>query len=104
MRRIMFLAIFATICSISFAQNNSSKDLYLTKSFSDAGFKKIDAETTHGDIAVSVVPATDTRVEVYVRSSNNYDMLSKEQIQKKLDEYYTISVSLTGETLRAVAY
>jgi DUF4097 and DUF4098 domain-containing protein YvlB len=104
MRRIFFVAIFATICSVSVAQNNSSKDLYLTKSFSDAGFKKIDAETTHGDIAVSVVPAAETRIEVYVRSSNSYDMLSKEQIQKKMDEYYTLSVSLTGETLRAVAH
>ena len=44
MRKIIFVAIFATVYSVSVAQTNSSKDLYLTKSFKDAGFKKIDAE------------------------------------------------------------
>ncbi len=104
MRRIFFVAIFAVICSVTVAQNNSSKDLYLTKSFNDAGFKKIDVETSHGDISVSVVPAAETRVEVYVHSNNFYDILTKEQIQKKLDEYYTLNVSLSGDALRAVAH
>ncbi len=104
MRRIIFVAIFATVYSISVGQTNSSKYLYLTKSFKDAGFKKIDAETSHGDIVVSVVPAADTRIEVYVRSSNGLLELSKEEIQKKLDEYYTLDVSLSGDALRAVAH
>ncbi len=104
MRKILFVAIFATVCSISFAQTNSSKDLYLTKSFNDAGFNKIDAETSHGDIAVSVVPSADTRIEVYVRSSNSLIHLSKEEIQKKLAEYYTLDASLAANVLRAVAH
>jgi DUF4097 and DUF4098 domain-containing protein YvlB len=104
MRKIIFLAIFATVYSISFAQNNSSKDLYLTKSFNDAGFKKIDVETSHGDIDVSVVPAADSRIEVYVRSSDSYEELSKEQIKKRLDEYYTLDISIAPDVVRAVAY
>ena len=104
MRRIFFVAIFATICSVSVAQDNSSKDLYLSKSFNDAGFKKIDAETTHGDIAVSVVPAANTRIEVYIRSSDSYEELSKEQIKKRLDEYYTLDISLTADVVRAVVH
>jgi Putative adhesin len=104
MRRIFFLAILATVYSVSFAQTPSSKDLYLTKSFSDADFKKIDAETTHGDIAVSVVPTADTRIEVYVRSSNSNEELSKEEIKKRLDEYYTLDVSLAADVVRAVAH
>ncbi len=83
---------------------NSSKDLYLTKSFNDADFKKIDAETTHGDIAVSVVPAASTRIEVYIRSSDSYEELSKEQIKKRLDEYYTLDISLTSDEVRAVVH
>jgi hypothetical protein len=86
MRKIIFVAIFATAYSVSLAQTNSSRDLYLTKSFNDASFKKINAETSHGNIAVSVVPAADTRIEVYIRSSNSNEELSKEEIQKKLDE------------------
>ena len=85
MRKIIFVAIFATVYTVSVAQTNSSKDLYLTKSFNDASFKKINAETSHGDIAVSDVPAAGSRVEVYVRSSNSNEELSKEDIQKKLD-------------------
>jgi hypothetical protein len=104
MRKIIFVAILATVYSVSVAQTNSSKDLYLTKSFNDAGFKKIDAETSHGDIAVSVVPAADTRIEVYVHSSNSLMELSKQEIQKKLDEYYTLDVLLAADVLRAVVH
>jgi DUF4097 and DUF4098 domain-containing protein YvlB len=104
MRRIFFLAILATLCSVSSAQAQSSKDLYLTKSFSDADFKKIDAETSHGDISVSAVPAADTRIEVYVRSSNSNEELSKEEIKKRLDEYYTLDLSLSADEVRAVAH
>jgi DUF4097 and DUF4098 domain-containing protein YvlB len=104
MRRIFFLAMLATVYSVSFAQNNSSKDLYLTKSFSDGAFKKINAETTHGDIAVSVVPASETRIEVYIRSGNSYEELSKEEIKKRLDEYYTMDITLTAEEVRAVVH
>ncbi len=104
MRRIFFVAILATVFSVSFAQTQSSKDLYLTKSFNDADFKKIDAETSHGDIAVSVVPAANTRIEVYVRSSNSYEELSKEEIKKRLDEYYTLNLSLTADVVRAIAH
>ena len=104
MRKIIFVAIFATVYSSSVAQTNSSKGLYLTKSFNDASFKKIYAETSHGDIAVSDVPAADTRVEVYVRANNMNEELSKEEIQKKLDEYYTLDVSLAADEVRAVVH
>src|SRR5277367_5750839 len=104
MKRIIFVAIFAIVYSVSFAQNYTSKELYLTKSFNDAGFKKIDAETTHGNIEVSVVPAADTRIEVYVRSSDSYEELSKEEIKRRLDEHYTLDVSLAPDALRAFAH
>ncbi len=104
MRRILFLVILAMVYSLSFVNAQSSKDLYLTKSFSDAAFKKIDAETTHGDIAVSVVPATNARVEVYIRSSDSHEDLTKEEIKKRLDEYYTLDVSLDADVIRAVAH
>ena len=57
--------------------------------------------TSHGDISVSDVPASQTRVEVYVRSSKWNQELSKQEIQNKLDEYYTLEISLSGDVLKA---
>ena len=49
------------------------------------------------------MPASETRVEVYVRSSKWNQELSRQEIQKKLDEYYTLEVALSGEVLNATA-
>jgi DUF4097 and DUF4098 domain-containing protein YvlB len=103
MKKIISAIICATLFSVSNAQVNSPKDLYLTKPLKDASLKKITAETSHGNINVSVVPATDARLEVYVRPNNNDEQLSKEEIQKKLDEYYSIEISISGDLLSAVA-
>jgi len=73
------------------------------KFLKDQHFGKINAETSHGDIAVSVVPASDTRIEVFVRSNNNNEQLSKAEIQKLLDENYTLDISVSGDQLTAVA-
>ncbi len=102
MRKIAFAIALISACSVSHAQFESAKDLYLTKSFKDSPFKKINAETTHGNIFVSVVPATEAKIEVYVRSSNSDVFLSKEEIQKKLDEYYSIDISVSGDMLSAI--
>ena len=101
MKNIAFAFILAASCLALQAQNSDSDHLYTTKSFKDASPKKIIAGTSHGNISVSVVPASQTRVEVYVRSSNSNQELSKQEIQKKLDEYYTLEISLSGDVLNA---
>ena len=104
MRKIIFATIFAATCSVTIAQSGSSKDPYLTKSFKDVSFKKINAETSHGNITVSIVPASDAKVEVYVNPTNDNDRLTKEEIQKKLDEYYSIDISVSGDLLSAIVH
>ena len=102
MKKIALIAILlAGICSVGKAQF-SSKDLFLTKSFNGAAFTKITVETSHGDIDVSSVSATESKVEVFVRPSNSDLFMSKEEIQKKMDEYYKLDVSVSGDMLNVI--
>jgi DUF4097 and DUF4098 domain-containing protein YvlB len=103
MKNIAFAFVLAASCLALQAQNSESDHLYTTKSFRDASPKKITAATSHGNISVSDVPAAQTRVEVYVRSNKWNQELSKEEIQKRLDEYYTLEISLTGDVLNVTA-
>ena len=103
MKNIAFVFILAVSCLAVQAQHSESDNLYTTKSFKDASPKKITAGTSHGNISVSDVPASQTRVEVYIHSSNSNQELSKQEIQKKLDEYYTLEISLSGDVLNASA-
>ena len=101
MKNIAFTFILAAFCLAAHAQHSESDNLYTTKSFKDASPKKIVAGTTHGNISVSDVPASQTRVEVYIRSSNSNQELTKQEIQKRLDEYYILEISLSGDVLNA---
>lgn len=103
MKNIAFAFILAASCLAVQAQHSESDNLYTTKAFKDASPKKINAGTSHGNISVSVVPASQTRVEVYVHSNNGSQELSKEEIQKKLDKDYILEISLSGDVLNASA-
>ncbi|HET6999977.1 MAG TPA: DUF4097 family beta strand repeat-containing protein, partial [Puia sp.] len=102
MKNIVFTFILAAFCLGVQAQHSESDNLYTTKSFKDASPKKIVASTSHGNISVSDVAASQTRVEVYIHSSNGNQELTKQEIQKKLDEYYTLEISLSGDVLSAI--
>jgi DUF4097 and DUF4098 domain-containing protein YvlB len=101
MKNIAIAFILTASCLALQAQNSESDHLYTTKSFKNASPKKIIAGTSHGNISISDVPASETRVEVYVRSGNSNQELSKQEIQKKLDEYYSLEISLSGDVLSA---
>jgi DUF4097 and DUF4098 domain-containing protein YvlB len=103
MKNIAFTFILAASCLALQAQHAESDYLYTTKSFKDASPKKIVVGTSHGNISVSDVPASQTRVEMYVHSSNGNQELSKQEIQKKLDQDYILEISLSGDVLNASA-
>jgi len=100
-KNITVAFILTISCLALQAQNAESDHLYTTKSFKDASPKKITVGTSHGNISVSDVPASQTRVEVYIRSSKWNQELSKQEIQKLLDEYYSLEISLSGDVLNA---
>lgn len=75
---------------------------YIQKSLSGAGIHQVNAETSGGNITVSGVADGEARLEVYVRGNNDQE-LSKDEIQRKLDEDYTLTISTEGGTLTASA-
>ncbi len=104
MKKIAFFLLFTTIYFAVNAQFNSVKDPFLVKTLASEPVEKINAETSHGNIVVSAVAAAEARIEVYARSNADWnEKLSKEEIQKRLDENYTLEVSVSGGLLTAIA-
>jgi len=102
MKKYLFIAIILLQTFCLLAQNKNDKEPFLTKSLSNSSIKNVMAETSGGNISVTGV-ATDARIEVYARQNNNGGDLSKEEIQKKLDEDYNFNVSVENNKLSAVA-
>ena len=104
MKKIAFSLLFTTIFFAVNAQFNSLKDPFIIKTLTNESFEKINAETSHGSISVSAVAAGEARIEVYIRSNGRWDeKLSKEEIQERLDENYSLEVSVSGGVLSAIA-
>lgn len=77
---------------------------YMQKSFPRASVKAIEAETSGGNIAVFGSATGDARVEVYVWPDNGRDRdMSKDELQKKLEQEYDLNVSLDGDKIVASA-
>lgn len=76
------------------AQNNEP---FLTRSFNQP-VKNVEVKTSGGNISVTG-GSSEVKVEMYVWAKN----LSKQEIQKKLDEDYEINISVTNNQLSAIA-
>lgn len=103
MKKVLLALILASAFYSVNAQSNSQDNPYITKSLKDEHFGKIDAETSHGNISVSVVAAAEARIEVYIYSNNGNEQLNKAEIKKLLDEKYTLDISVSGDQLVAIA-
>src|SRR6185503_17490797 len=76
----------------------------MTRSLSKDAIKHVKVRTSGGGITVTGVNASEAKLEVYVRPNNNGDgTLSKEEIKKRLDEDYELTISVTGNLLTAIA-
>jgi hypothetical protein len=76
---------------------------YLTKSLSKDAVANVYARTSGGSIEVAGVATGDARVEVYITSNNNNNFLSKEEIKKKLEQDYKLTVEVSANKLTAIA-
>src|SRR6478736_8309448 len=87
------------------AQFNPSKDPFMTKSLAGQTIKNIEVQTSGGSIEVIGATAGNNRVDVFVRPNNSNDnaTFSKEEIQKRLDEYYDLSVKVENNKITAIA-
>jgi DUF4097 and DUF4098 domain-containing protein YvlB len=86
------------------AQSSGHTQPFMQKSFARESIRTLEAETSGGNITVYGEAAGEARIEVYIRSNHgNDDDLTKEEIQKRLDEQYDLNVSLNGNKLEAIA-
>ena len=96
-----YLTLFIVACQSVVALAQDNKTPYLTKSLANDAISNVVVSTSAGGISVSGESGQAPRVEVYIRGNNNQE-LSKEEIQKRLDEDYDMSITVTGHELNAV--
>ena len=99
--RKLFLLMF--ISAIGFYTNAQNKEPYMTKSLSGESVKNTEVQTSGGSISVTGVnAAAETKVEVYISGNNGKNEISKEEIQKRLEQY-DLNVSVSNNKLTAIA-
>ncbi|WP_018615771.1 DUF4097 family beta strand repeat-containing protein [Segetibacter koreensis] len=99
----LFLHLILAGITISVNAQKETKEPYLSKSFANTSIKDVDVKTSGGSISVAGVDASEARVEVYVNGNKNSDNLSKEDIKRRLEENYDLNISLSNNTLTAIA-
>jgi hypothetical protein len=101
MKKVLFLLAFGLPVMSLYAQRD--RQPFLQKSFARGAVKALESETSGGNISVLGSTSGDARVEVYVQGNNGRTDLSREEIQRRLDEQYDLTVDLQGNKLVAVA-
>jgi hypothetical protein len=102
MRKINLLLLLLIHAVLLKAQ--SDKQPFLTKSLAGESINSLEAKTTGGNISVSATSQSESRVEVYVTPNNGKaNSLTKEEIQKRLDDDYELSVAVVNNKVRAIA-
>ena len=99
-----YLALFIVACQsvVALAQDNENKTPYMTKSLTGDAISSVVVNTSAGGIEVSGSSSQQPRVEVYIKGNNNRE-LSKEEIKRRLDEDYDLSVTVNGHEVTAIA-
>jgi len=103
MKKISVLFLLAGFTLAACAQNNDQKP-YLTQSLTKESIKGVEVKTSGGSITVNGVAAGEARIEVYINPSNgSWNSLSNEEIKKRLEEDYTLTINTTNNKLTAIA-
>ena len=102
MRKYLLTLAIIALAVVANAQSKAEKEPYLTRSLSADAIKNVEAKTSGGSISVTGVAPSEARIEVYV-SGNNNQQLSKEEIRQRLDELYSLHISVAGNKLTATS-
>jgi len=97
--KTIFFFLAMTCCGLA-VKAQTDKQPYLTKSLAGENISSAKLEASGGSISVTGVNASEARLDVFVTPNNN-ENLSKEEIQKRLDEYFTLSISVNNNQLIA---
>jgi len=88
------------VTNASFAQDKETP--YFVKTYKSSEMKNLHVRTSGGSITVTGMAGDEARVEIYVRSNNGSNKLSKEEIEDRLKNY-ELSVKKDGETINCIA-
>lgn len=106
MKKYIFISILASCSLLVNAQIKEEQEPYLTRPLSGDAIKNVEVETSGGSISVSGVALSEARIEVYVNTNNKRsgdERLSKEEIQKRLDADYELTISVNNGKVGAIA-
>jgi hypothetical protein len=102
MKKFSFVLFAVALSTAAFSQSQNEKEPYLTRSLSADAIKLVEAKTSGGSISVSGVSPDQARIEVYV-SPNNDGKLSKQEIEQRLAELYSLDINVANNKLTATA-
>ena len=97
-----YLTLFIVAIQSTMVLAQDDKTPYMTKSLASDAINNVIVNTSAGGIEVSGQSGQQSRVEVYIRGNNN-EHLTREEIKKRLDDDYDLSVSVSGHQLTAIA-
>jgi len=104
MKKYLMLLTMAVISLAVNAQTQSDKQPYLTKSFSGETINSVVSNTSGGNINVSGVNPSESRIEVFVwQNGNRMNQLSQDELKTKIAEDYNLDISVNNGKLTASA-
>lgn len=101
MKKILMSLLILSAAATTKAQDY--KTPFSTKEFSASAIKSVESTTSGGNISVSGTATGQATVEIYIQPGNSRKNLSKDEIQKKLNEDYDLRVEMEGSKLVAIA-
>lgn len=98
--KTLFTLLFAA-CLSTLALAQDDKTPYTTQSLANDAISSVMVRTSAGGIHVSGENGQSPRIEVYIQG-NNGQQLTKDEIKKRLDEDYDMSITVNNHELQAI--
>lgn len=102
MKRILILSVFSALVQHVAAQNVFEKEPYLSQSLSSESIQFAEVATSGGSLHVTAVSQSEAKLEMYVIPNNSIS-ISREEIKKRLEEDYVITIKVSQGKLTANA-
>ncbi|HUZ58538.1 MAG TPA: hypothetical protein VMU83_07140 [Hanamia sp.] len=100
---LILFAIIVTSFAVN-AQNKSDKEPYLTRTFPSETINSVVSKTSGGNISVTAVNPSQSRVEVFVWQNGHWNnALSNDELKTKIANYYDLDISVNNGKLTATA-
>ncbi|HVW15145.1 MAG TPA: DUF4097 family beta strand repeat-containing protein [Mucilaginibacter sp.] len=96
-----YFTLLLIACQSVWALAQDNKTPYMTKSLANDAISSVVVSTSAGGIEVSGQSGQAPRIEVYVQDNHGHE-LSKDEVQKRLDEDYDLSITVNNHELQAI--